>query len=132
MGPGGFGRGRGMNRGRGGFDRGRGGRGGFGRGGMDNNSSNMGGGFDSSRGGFDGGHRGGGFNNSRGFDRGGRGGGRGFAGRGGGSGHHPASDQEAAASFASSNVEARAGDWLCPNPGCRNHNFSWRPEVRKD
>ena len=117
-----------MDRGRGGFDRGRGGRGGFGRG-LDNNSSNMGGGFDSNRGGFDGGHRGGGFNNSRGFDRGGRGGGRGFAGRGGGSGHHPASDQEAAASFASSNVEARAGDWLCPNPGCRNHNFSWRPEV---
>ena len=40
----------------------------------------------------------------------------------------PASDQEA---LASSNTEARAGDWACPNPGCRNHNFSWRPECKK-
>ena len=57
--------------------------------------------------------------------RGGQGPGR---GRGRGGHNMPASDQEA---LASSNTEARAGDWACPNPGCRNHNFSWRPECKK-
>ena len=62
---------------------------------------------------------------SFGRGRGGQGPGR---GRGRGGHNMPASDQEA---LASSYTEARAGDWACPNPGCRNHNFSWRPECKK-
>ena len=58
-------------------------------------------------------------------------GGLGF-GRGSGcGGQYPPSEQELKTSLASNNVEARSGDWMCPNPGCRNHNFSWRPECKK-
>ncbi|KAI7813706.1 Ewsr1b protein, partial [Triplophysa rosa] len=29
------------------------------------------------------------------------------------------------------NVQKRAGDWDCPNPGCGNQNFSWRMECNQ-
>ncbi|XP_051748555.1 EWS RNA-binding protein 1b isoform X4 [Ctenopharyngodon idella] len=29
------------------------------------------------------------------------------------------------------NVQKRAGDWECPNPGCGNQNFSWRMECNQ-
>ncbi|XP_076854104.1 EWS RNA-binding protein 1b isoform X5 [Brachyhypopomus gauderio] len=29
------------------------------------------------------------------------------------------------------NVQKRAGDWECPNPGCANQNFSWRTECNQ-
>ena len=41
------------------------------------------------------------------------------------------SRHELASAFANSNTNARPGDWVCPNPGCRNHNFSWRPDCKK-
>uniref|UniRef100_A0A5F8HL97 EWS RNA binding protein 1 n=1 Tax=Monodelphis domestica TaxID=13616 RepID=A0A5F8HL97_MONDO len=29
------------------------------------------------------------------------------------------------------NVQHRARDWQCPNPGCGNHNFAWRTECNQ-
>ena len=117
-----------FGRGRGGFERGafsNRGHDAGGRGQMMN--SNRGSGFDNhqlGRGGGNNNHRGGGPLGQRGRGRGGMAGGR-------GGGNQIASEEEIAATFASSNVEARPGDWVCPNPGCRNHNFSWRPDCKK-
>lgn len=28
------------------------------------------------------------------------------------------------------NLNVKPGDWMCPNPSCTNHNFSWRQECK--